>query len=289
MTPDAIGVRFEKSGQVYHYRTGAHADQIRLGDFVVVDAKDGYSLGQVVSFGLPPNWARADMKTVKRRATPRELLTRQWYRAREADALLVCRESVRAERLAFKAIRGRFSAEGKHYTLEVLPADESQEKLELGSIPQRIGQQYKASVAVRKIGPREVSQIAGDYGLCGDVRCSVLMGIRQVSINMAKDQGILPNQPDAVGLCGRLRCCLRFEAEQYHQARKDFPKVGAQAQTPQGLGKIIALDVLNEIVMIEIGEGEETAVIRMLLTELEESDPAACPRCQRESKVASRS
>ena len=40
---------------------------------------------------------------------------------------------------------------------------------------------------------------------------------------MAKEQGISLAPSEITGMCGRLRCCLIYEYEQYAEARKKLP------------------------------------------------------------------
>ena len=58
-----------------------------------------------------------------------------------------------------------------------------------------------------------------------------------ISIKMAKEQGISLAPSEITGMCGRLRCCLIYEYEQYVEARKSLPKRGKQVVTPKGEGK----------------------------------------------------
>jgi cell fate regulator YaaT (PSP1 superfamily) len=55
---------------------------------------------------------------------------------------------------------------------------------------------------------------------------------------MAKEQGISLNPDEITGMCGRLRCCLVYEYEQYVAARKTLPKRGKMVMTPKGQGKV---------------------------------------------------
>src|SRR5262249_14385867 len=95
-------------------------------------------------------------------------------------------------------------------------------------------------------------------------------------------------QPDAIGLCGRLRCCLRFEAPVYQEARAEHPKVRPRVKTPQGEGEAVALEVFADALPIAIGNTEEPPTIKMLLSELEKSDPDACARCGKQKETSKR-
>ncbi len=78
-----------------------------------------------------------------------------------------------------------------------------------------------------------------------------------VSIKMAKDQGISLTPSEITGMCGRLRCCLIYEYEQYVEARKQLPKRNKRVVTPKGEGKVIDVLPLSDRVMVLIEtEGE---------------------------------
>ncbi len=56
---------------------------------------------------------------------------------------------------------------------------------------------------------------------------------------MAKEQGISLTPSEITGMCGRLRCCLIYEYEQYVAARKELPKRNKRVVTPDGEGKVV--------------------------------------------------
>ncbi|MCA1554306.1 MAG: hypothetical protein LC737_08010 [Chloroflexi bacterium] len=289
MSNDVVGVRFQRGAtKIYSYRTGQLAQYVKLGDHVVVETKDGEDIGKVVMLGPLRTGKRRDgaLRHIVRRATPRDLVSRQWYRRREGEALVAARQFITEQRLPVKAIKAEYAFDGSRMTLHLLPHDEKQEELRYPELCAVVGKQYKTRVLTRKIGPREASQLQGGFGMCGGEKCCVLAGIGQVSIDMAKQQNIAMNQPDAIGLCGRLRCCLRFEASTYKEARAEFPRIGTVVQTPQGKGEVVGIDVLAEVLTIALGT-EERVLIKMLLTELEQSDPDACPRCGKKKEAMS--
>jgi cell fate regulator YaaT (PSP1 superfamily) len=73
---------------------------------------------------------------------------------------------------------------------------------------------------------------------------------------MAKEQGISLTSTEITGMCGRLRCCLVYEYEQYVEARKQLPKRGKHVVTPEGEGKVTDVFPLKETVMVFV-EGKE--------------------------------
>ncbi len=55
------------------------------------------------------------------------------------------------------------------------------------------------------------------------------------------------------GNCGRLLCCLRYEAEQYAEVKGKFPAEGSFVKTLKGSGSIERIDIFTEQAVV-IGE-----------------------------------
>jgi cell fate regulator YaaT (PSP1 superfamily) len=69
---------------------------------------------------------------------------------------------------------------------------------------------------------------------------------------MAKMQGVSLNPSEITGICGRLRCCLVYENEQYVEACKMMPRRKKRVRTPHGEGKVVDLLPLQGIVIVRI-------------------------------------
>jgi cell fate regulator YaaT (PSP1 superfamily) len=119
---------------------------------------------------------------------------------------------------------------------------------------------------MRQIGPRDVAKILGGMGACGlENRCCsmFLTEFSPISIKMAKEQGISLTPSEITGMCGRLRCCLVYEYEQYVEARKQLPKRGKRVVTPQGEGKVVDVFPLKGSVMVEFESGGHAEFVQM--------------------------
>ncbi len=91
MQPTIIGVRFARIGKIYHF-DATSLGEVEKGEQVLVDTTRGRHLGEVVQV-LEEAPARPDggWKRVERRATPRDLLLKQSWQARETEAMINCR------------------------------------------------------------------------------------------------------------------------------------------------------------------------------------------------------
>jgi cell fate regulator YaaT (PSP1 superfamily) len=266
-----VGIRFQKLGKLYHFKVGNVTD-LEPGDYVVVDTKRGRQLGQVIAFIDPKEiFKLKGMKSVQRKATPRDLVMKQVWEAKELDTLIACREKAQKFNIKdAKFVKAEYSFDGSWLTIQYATENK---KLNVKSLQKAMGDTFNVRVEMRPIGPRDMAKILGGYGACGAPRCcsTFLTEFSPVSIRMAKEQGISLSPQEITGMCGRLRCCLVYEYEQYVEARKQMPKVGKRIGTPYGEGKVIDIRALRESVVVEVGEERERyEVFRHEIEPLEE-------------------
>ena len=121
---------------------------------------------------------------------------------------------------------------------------------------------YRTRIELRQIWVRSEAKIYGGMGMCGRELCCVgfLNNFAPVSIKMAKEQNMLLNPEKISGLCGRLMCCLAFEYDNYRAAKKHMPKIGKIIDLPQGKGKVVRQNVLDEKIVVDLGEGKEVEI-----------------------------
>jgi len=71
-------------------------------------------------------------------------------------------------------------------------------------------------------------------------------------------------------MCGRLRCCLIYEYEQYVEARKNLPKRKKRVVTPRGEGIIVDIYPLKQAVIVELDSGVQFEFLNAEIQPLEE-------------------
>jgi cell fate regulator YaaT (PSP1 superfamily) len=258
MEPFIVGIRFQKVGKVYHFDASNYRD-IQVGDFAVVDTSRGRQLGEVIviiSNPAPP--PEGSWKAISRRATPRDLVLRQIWLEKEAEAVINCRE--KATEIGYdgvKIISAEFSFDGER--LSYLYTSEAEESVDLKKLRLAMKRIYPhARIEIRQIGPRDVAKCLGGMGACGlEMRCCsmFLTDFSPISIKMAKEQGISLTPSEITGMCGRLRCCLVYEFEQYIEARKNLPRRGKRVVTPLGEGKVVDVFPIKSVLSVELENG----------------------------------
>jgi cell fate regulator YaaT (PSP1 superfamily) len=142
---------------------------------------------------------------------------------------------------SIKVVAAEYNYDGSRLTF--LYSTESEEKVDLKSLRKDMQKRYsKSQIDLRQIGPRDVAKVIRGMGACGlETRCcsKFLTDFSPISIKMAKEQGISLTPSEITGMCGRLRCCLMYEYEQYAEARKKLPKRNKRVITPNGEGKVV--------------------------------------------------
>lgn len=256
MDPYIVGIRFQKVGKIYHFDAGNSPD-LEVGDFAIVDTSRGRQLGEVVQI-LTDSPGNGSYKPIQRKATPRDLVMRQIWHKKEVEAVINCRaKSADLGYQGVKIVAAEFTFDGKR--LSFLYSTEAEGKVDTRKLRSAMQRTYPRSrVEMRQIGPRDVAKIIGGMGACGlETRCCsmFLTEFSPISIKMAKEQGISLTPSEITGMCGRLRCCLIYEYEQYVEARKQLPKRKKKVVTPLGEGRVVDIYPLTRTVVVEIEKG----------------------------------
>ncbi len=231
-----------------------------------MDTRRGLQLGQVVQILDPETGGPSGKwKPIERRATARDLVLRQTWEKKQLEATIHCRaEAAKLGLKNIKIVTSEYSFDGAHLT--ILYSAEGEEKVNLGALRKAMRRQYgRTRLEMRLIGPRDVAKIIGGLGACGlETRCcsQFLTEFSPISIKMAKAQGISLNPTEITGMCGRLRCCLIYEYEQYVEARKQLPKRGKKVVTPLGEGRVMDVLPLREAIVVDVGEHGRTEFLK---------------------------
>ncbi len=268
-----IGLRFQPIGKIYHFDASNFKD-VQKGDYVVVETSRGTQLGEIVQFVEGTDRAvSGGIKSIVRIATPQDLLMRQQWEKRELEAVVACRS--KAAELGLKDVKivsAEFSLDGNR--LLFVYSSEEGEKADLKSLKRNMQRTYQQShVEMHLVGPRDVAKSMGGMGACGlECRCcaAFITEFSPISIKMAKEQGISLTPTEITGMCGRLRCCLVYEYEQYVEARKQLPKRGKLVVTPKGNGKVLDVNPLKGAILVELEQGGQHEFMREELQPLEE-------------------
>lgn len=184
----------------------------RAGDAVVVPTENGPSVGTVVPAPGALNARRAaagDPPPPVRLASHEDIVARLRQQQFEQDAFRVALLKVRARGLAMKLTRVEQASDGSRLLFYFT----SESRVDFRELVRELAAEFRTRIEMRQIGVRDEARLLGGYGTCGRPLCctTFLTSFEPVSIKMAKQQDLSLNPSKLSGLCGRLKCCLRYE------------------------------------------------------------------------------
>jgi cell fate regulator YaaT (PSP1 superfamily) len=158
-----------------------------------------------------------------------------------------------------------------HYTFDrarLIVTFGAEGRVDFRPLLHELGSALRCRVELRQVGDRDVAKVAGGLGRCGRGLCCNmwLTKFDAISVRMAKEQALPISAEGLAGGCGRLRCCIRFEYEQYRQINKALPRIGEQVGTPKGRATVIVGHRLRETVSVRY---EDDLVLEWPLVQLE--------------------
>jgi cell fate regulator YaaT (PSP1 superfamily) len=77
---------------------------------------------------------------------------------------------------------------------------------------------------------------------------------------MAKAQFDNPEQQKILGVCGKLKCCLKYEYQEYLEAIKSLPSIGLRIRTARGDGTVLTRNLIMRMVTVQKDDGERVSV-----------------------------
>jgi cell fate regulator YaaT (PSP1 superfamily) len=267
--PLAIGVKFKRNGPLAYYDPAG--DALALGDHVLADTARGPEIGEVVL--APAEIAAAllpaELKPVIRRATTDDLARRRALDEEAPEHVRVAKERVHAFRLDMKVIAATSSFDGNRILFD-FSADG---RIDFRELARDLAAIFQCRVELRQIFPRDESKLQDGYGPCGRRLCcsSWLKEFQPVSIKHAKEQGLPLNPAKLNGMCGKLKCCLVYENDQYVELKSRLPRPGQIVEVAEGSAVVRDINVPRELVSVQL---EATgAVLAIPAAELELAVP----------------
>jgi cell fate regulator YaaT (PSP1 superfamily) len=261
-----VGVRFRDSGRIYYFRPAM--DDLRVGDWVVVPTNRGQEAARVVmeQHHVRQAQLQGDLGSVVRRLNDDDVGHMEALRRERAGAIKTFGEISRARRLGIKAIAADYSFDGSAITLSYSVPDRERapEAGTLRDLAREAASVLGCRVELHQVGPRDEARLLGGLGRCGRTLCcsSWLPVFPEISMSMAKNQDLPLNPAKVSGVCGRLLCCLSYENDQYRQMKAVMPKLGQTIETPGGMGQVVSMQLLKELVTVRLEPDNIEATFR---------------------------
>ena len=252
---------------------------LHVGDYCVI-RKDFYlDYGQIVKqFDAPPPESTAaapveddresggtvfsakknEIYAIQRKATVVDQGKAHENQMRAKSALRITGQYVDRLGLPMKLINAHYSYDGKLITVQF----SAEGRVDFRELVKLLSQEFNTHIELRQIGVRDETAILGGIANCGRPLCccQFLKSFASINVKMAKDQDLSLTPSTISGICGRLKCCLKYEHEGYLELEKTMPRRGELCECRDGRGRVIDRNLLTQKVTIQLDDSTHTVV-----------------------------
>ncbi len=251
-----VGINLKNNSKSFDY--DPNSIKLRVGDMCIVETNWGEDIGMaamtVRSFCCKKKGRH--YKKVLRKATKEDLRKSEFNDQQTKEAFQFCLQKIEERKIPMKLFQVNMNLEATKAKFYF----SAEGRVDFRVLLKDLAQKFKMKIEMRQIGVRDEAKLMGGCGPCGLKLCcsGFLKDFEPVSIRMAKNQNLALNPMKITGVCGRLLCCLIYENDTYKDLKKNLPKNGITVKTPQGEGKVINTDIIQQKVFVEMDEGKRS-------------------------------
>ena len=228
---------------------------LKNGDYVIL--KRDFSLEYVEIIRSTSTDAPSDITNqlpeIQRIATVLDRATATENEAHAKSAYRTACSMVEKMQLPMKLLNASYSFDRKLVTIQ-FTADG---RVDFRELVKELSHALGCRLDLRQIGVRDETSICGGIAVCGQVLCCsrFLKEFNSINVKMAKEQDLLLTPGTISGVCGRLKCCLKYEHDGYLELEKGMPRKGEFCETPSGRGRITDRNLLTSKVSVTFENG----------------------------------
>lgn len=256
---NVVEVQFHPWDRTYYFDPAGF--EIKLGDRVIVETRIGEELGKIVNLG---EVEEADLESllepIKRMPTESDYQQLKQNAANKEEEIRYAREQVRLRELSMKLISVVHSLDNQRMTFTFT----ANSRVDFRELVKDLTAHFQRSIRLQQIGSRDVAAEMGGVGPCGRPTCCAAWKTQlgNISSELIQLQQLEHRGSDRLsGLCGRLKCCLAYEAEGYKQNGEALPEVGAHIRTKSyGEGVVIHRNILMHEITMRDSDGKQITI-----------------------------
>jgi cell fate regulator YaaT (PSP1 superfamily) len=273
--PRVVGVAFKRVAKSYWFDPGTYA--LKDFDRVVVETTRGLEIGtvRVTPRDVVESELQAPLKKVIRFAEPRDMEQEARNKEKARASMKLCAERVRHLNLPMRVLQAEYNFDGTQITVYF----SAESRVDFRELVKDLAGILRCKVQLHQVGARDQAKMIGGVGPCGLTLCcsTFLTEFAPISMKMAKDQSLFLNPVKFSGVCGKLMCCLRYEHENYVEAKVRLPQIGDIVMTPKGQGRVMDVNIIREDVMVQLAENQ--VHLSFPANEIKPEKTERCPSC----------
>ncbi|MBN2613082.1 MAG: hypothetical protein JXB00_16135 [Bacteroidales bacterium] len=272
---DIVEVRFKNTRKEFFKKTNGL--KLQRGDIIVVEAPSGHDVGTVSLTGklAELQYKRKNregsyfaLRNIYRKATQNDIQKWESARSREFSTMIIARKIAGSLGLEMKVSDVEFQGDNTKATFYYI----AERRVDFRELIKLYAEAFKIKIEMKQIGARQEAGLIGGIGSCGRELCcsSWKTNLETVPLSAPKYQELPVNLQYLTGKCGKLKCCLMYELDNYIESRKDFPDVLLELETLKGTAYKYKIDVLKKIVWYSYDPGFSSALVPVNVERIKE-------------------
>ena len=225
---------------------------LKIGDIVVVEAQNGCDVGIITLAGpIIANQLKRDridpttyeFRKIYRKARPADIQKWQEAIAREHKTMIRSRQMAAALQLNMKIGDVEFQGDGTKAIFYYI----ADERVDFRQLIKDFAEEFRIRIEMKQIGARQEAGLIGGLGVCGQALCCsrYMNNFQSITTQAARCQDLSLNPQKLAGQCGKLKCCINYEAPVYVDAQSRMPKVTEPLQFEDGEAFLMKTDILK--------------------------------------------
>lgn len=251
-------VKFKTTGKIYQLDTSL---DFKVGEKILIQTDQGIEIGTILKIKRREK-GKSEEETpgqILRKFTQEDEEKLKGFRQEVEKILSFCQKKIKELNLPMRLIDGELSLDEKKITFYFVAED----RIDFRELLGQLVSHFHKNIRLQQLGPRDTAKLIGGIGPCGRPLCcqTFLEDMESITLEMAKEQDLAYVGSSKIsGLCGKLMCCLAYEAEIYRKMRENLPNIGKEIETEKGKGKVIAQNVLRQTVLVEVEDGSKIEI-----------------------------
>ncbi len=208
-----LSVSFRETKNEY-YQSGTW--DVTTGDMVLVETDDGIEIGEVtkeVSVDYYGEKLPSHLREIKRAASGDDLKKLTHLKTKEREFFRICCEKILKHNVSMLLKNSEILFDESKVIFNYYAED----RVDFRELVKDLAETLHCRIEMHQIGEREKAGMLSGVGSCGKIVCcsGFIKEFQPVTLRMAKEQSISFSSDRLLGLCGKLKCCLRFEVDLY--------------------------------------------------------------------------
>lgn len=205
-----------------------------------------------------PDKKAAEIPRIQRKATVVDQGKANENTVRAKSAMRTAAQYIERLNLPMKLINAHYSFDAKLITIQF----SSEGRVDFRELVKQLSHALNTRIELRQIGVRDETAIIGGIAVCGRPMCcsAFLREFASINVKMAKEQDLSLTPSTISGMCGRLKCCLKYEHEGYLELERKMPRRGDCCECKEGRGRIVDRNLLTQKVVVQLEESSRNVV-----------------------------